>query len=244
MVRDLEGKPARFAYSKVVHIDEEGKPLAEDNDYRYYYRNSLRDAGVFPTFSFELIRHNFAVSTGNFIFQMSLFHEVGPFRPYETCHDWDFLLRVILREEPLFVEEDLYYYRIHSQNTLSKKTEVREVEIDEVIGSYLRRMNQARNPLAPSPENWGSYWSYFSQQYLGHFYICKKAEPFLRREGADGQLSEYWQRGLERISRLLNKIVNLLSTNEPRKSIINSRRKLAIYRFVGWMIKGLFPRIH
>lgn len=244
MVRALEGKPARFAYSKVVHIDEEGKPLAEDNDCRYYYQNSLRDAGVFPTFSFELIRHNFAVSTGNFIFQMSLFHEVGSFRPYQTCHDWDFLLRVILREEPLFVEEDLYYYRIHSQNTLSKKTEVREVEIDEVIGSYLRGMNQARNPLAPSPENWGSYWSYFSQQYLGHFYICKKAAPFLRRKGADDQLSKHWQRVVERISRLLNKIVNLLSTNEPRKSIINSRRKLAIYRFFGWMIKGLFPRIH
>lgn len=179
MVQLLDEDKAAFAFSGVRHIDQEGELLSDQNPFRHYYQKSLRHAKRFPTPAFELIRHNFATSTGNFIFTRGLFDEVGPFQDYETCHDWDFLLRVILVEEPLFVKRELYQYRIHGKNTLRKREEVRDREILQVINNYLQQMDGARNPCAPSPSNWGDYWSYFVRRYMKHFLVHEELRDLL-----------------------------------------------------------------
>lgn len=169
MVERMEERSARFAFSRVQHINQEGNPLTAGHPHLFYYRESLQDAAKFPSPSFEILRHNMVISTGNFLFTRNLFHEVGPFRPYVTCHDWDYVLRVILVEEPMFVDQDLYHYRIHPDNTLRKRDEVRGEEINEVVAAYLERMDEAQNTFAPSPRTWRAYWRYFVPRYLQHF---------------------------------------------------------------------------
>lgn len=175
MVSILERSRYRFAYSKVRHVDEEGNPLSAENPLLFYYWRSLQDLIKFPTPSFELLRHNFAVSSGNFVFTRELYREVGSFSEYITCHDWDYLLRIMLKEEPLYINDVLYAYRVHSQSTLQKSDDLRGKEIDEVISTYLKNMDLAENPLAPTPGNWGGYWVFFQNRYLDHFREYREA---------------------------------------------------------------------
>jgi len=165
MLRELQGHGNRFSFSQVLHIDENGSP----HPYHPHYLQLLAEARRFPTISFALLWNNLAITTGNFFFHRSLYEEVGPFAPYTTCHDWDYLLRVILLEEPLFVQEELFAYRIHPTNTLRKHNELVEEEARKVRANYIINLAHAKNPLAPGPKQWGPYWWFFMDHYLQSF---------------------------------------------------------------------------
>lgn len=158
----LTASSRRFAYSKVMHVDSIGFP----HHYQPRYLHQIEEARHFPTPNFALLRNNLAVSTGNFFFHRSLFEEVGDFAPYVTSHDWDYILRVLLVEEPLFVDETLLEYRIHSSGTLQKHLDVVNAETTQLIMNYLTRVGEATNPLAPGPKQWGAIWNAFSDRSL------------------------------------------------------------------------------
>lgn len=242
VVRRLRESPAQFAYSQVKHIDAEGNPLTTEDPFRFYYVQSLEDAGCFPTPTFELVRHNITVSTGNFIFHRDLYCEVGPFRAYETCHDWDYVLRVIRREEPLFVREALYEYRIHGQSTLQSREDVREEEIGQVISSYLAAMGNARNPLAPSPKNWGAYWDLFATGYMGHFQTYEGAWNLLGQGKGGVDLSDRMWRGIEKGSRVLNRALKGWGDLWGLDGEGEGRLRRFVYRALARVVTGLFSR--
>jgi len=162
MTNEMISANKRFAYSKVSHIDSEGQPLP----YQEVYEKQIAEAEQFPTISFVLMRNNIAVTTGNFIFHRSIFEEVGKFAPLITTHDWDFLLRVLLHEEPLFINEILLEYRVHSGGSLQHNLEKVNQEIEELFINFLEKSNQAKNELAPTLKNWGDYWLFFAQTYM------------------------------------------------------------------------------
>lgn len=241
MISRLERSPARFAFSAVKHIDGNGDPLTEADPYRYYYQQSLQDAGTFPTPSFEIIRHNYAVSTGNFLFQRDLFQEVGPFQDYQTCHDWDFILRVILIEEPLFCQEAWYEYRIHSQNTLANLPQVREEEIDTVISQYLRGMEGAGNRLAPTPDNWGAYWTYFSSRYLDHYLAYETAAGLLGPMVEGVILSESGERIMARAGRRLHRMIATRMGGVRWTTELKSSWGMWLFKGLFHLVRSLFP---
>lgn len=82
---------ARFVFSKVHFMNENGQPLPADVPHSYYHFRS--DAELFPTRTFELIRHNTALTTGNFFFHCSLYEEVGEFSPIVVHHHAGFHAR-------------------------------------------------------------------------------------------------------------------------------------------------------
>lgn len=153
---------SRFVITRVAYMDADDLPLPPEAPHRYYYDETQRDRRKYPTNGFELVRHNYAISTGNFFFHRSLYEQVGPFRPYLTCHDWDFILRALLVEEIHYLDEPLYLYRVHPGNTLRNiSQQVRWQEIDEVISNYILHAEEALNPLAPSKKNYDGYWEGF-----------------------------------------------------------------------------------
>lgn len=162
MLAALRESGRRFAYSGVSHVDAIGFP----HPYQQQYLRYLDLAAQFPTPSFSLLRKNLGVTTGNFFFHRSLFAEVGLFAPYITCHDWDYLLRVLLVEEPVFVNEILLEYRIHAHGTLQKYIDVVNEETAQIMLNYLTRVQATGNPLAPGPKQWGKLWNDFSDGYL------------------------------------------------------------------------------
>lgn len=162
MVREMIKHKRRFAYSKVLHIEANGDP----HSYQEQYLKQIENAVIFPTLGFELLRNNIAVTTGNFIFHRSLFDEIGDFDEFITCHDWDFILRALLVEEPIFIDQILMAYRIHSEGTLQYNLKIVNQEIEQIMLNYLENADQAKNPIAPSTKNWGDYWTLFSSIYL------------------------------------------------------------------------------
>ncbi|WP_054522026.1 glycosyltransferase family 2 protein [Thermanaerothrix daxensis] len=153
---------SRFAFTQVSHIDEYGRP----HPYHSHYLKLLAEIDLFPTVGFALLLNNLTITTGNFIFHRTLVDDVGYFSPFKTCHDWDYVLRVLLIEEPLYVPQELMDYRIHPQNTLKQNAALVEEEGVLVRQAYLREVNGARNPLAPCPRYWGEYWNFFVDHYF------------------------------------------------------------------------------
>lgn len=162
MYNALINHKRRFAFSKVRHIDDVGKT----HQFQDEYLRTLENASRFPTINFEFLRTNIAVSTGNFLFHRSLYEEIGPFRAFVTCHDWDYVLRVLVLEEPLFVDEILLDYRIHSEGTLQKNLDKVDEEVEQIMLTYFTHLPEATNIRAPGPKQWGVYWNYFSTNFL------------------------------------------------------------------------------
>lgn len=175
MYHALVGNNRRFAFSKVRHIDEVGNLHPYQND----YLKNLDIASRFPTIYFEFLRNNIAVSTGNFLFHRSLYEEIGPFRSFVTCHDWDYILRVLILEEPLFVDNILLDYRIHSEGTLQKSLDKVEEEVEQIMLTYFEHLPNATNQQAPGPK-WGIYWKYFSTNFLDRIRKSPRVDEKIR----------------------------------------------------------------
>lgn len=176
---------ANFLFSKVSYVGRNGEPLSLSDPTVCYYHKSLSCKELFPTGSFELLRYNYAITSGNFFFSRRLFHRIGGFRSQRLCHDWDFLLRALLSEEPFFVGEDLLNYRVHGANTiLAERDETAEREVIAMLHSYFMSAEAPENSLAPCKKNWGAYWNYFAAKYMDKVFYreyvsFEELRPFL-----------------------------------------------------------------
>lgn len=181
LVERTQDAGARFAFSGVRFVDDAGTDVSEKVPYaRDLVRRQAEIAG-YPTPGFAIVLTNVAISTGNFFFARSLLEEIGYFRPYRYCHDWDFLLRALLVTEPLYVPEVLYWYRLHGQNSFTALDSAAAWECPELMRRFMRGTIAERhaNRLAPSPRNWPGYFEYFVEE---HHY-----QPYLVGwDGVDG----------------------------------------------------------
>lgn len=163
---------SQFVFSRVNHVNENGLPLPETAPHCYYYNWSVANRDLYPTPNFELLRHMYAISTGNFFFQRSIVEKIGPFRDFKICHDWDFILRALLVTDISFLDELLYEYRVHSNNTIRPSVqELRYQEMDSLLANYLKQAETASNPLAPCHKNWGAYWMKFVSSQIPFGYL-------------------------------------------------------------------------
>jgi glycosyltransferase involved in cell wall biosynthesis len=183
MYEALVKENRRFAFSKVRHIDEAGNT----HPFQDQYLKNLEFATQFPTLNFEFLRTNIAVSTGNFLFQRALYEEIGDFRSFVTCHDWDYILRVLIREEPLFVDKILLDYRIHSEGTLQHNLDKVDKEVEQIMLTYFEHLPEATNELAPGPRQWGVYWNYFATNYLDRIRKSPQVDEKIKQTLLDGQ---------------------------------------------------------
>ncbi len=169
----------RFAFSAVRVVDDGDADVTAVLPYAQRLRRMQEEIGCFPSVGFAILHTNVAVSTGNFFFERSLVTEIGYFRPYRHIHDLDFLLRVLLFTEPLFVPEPLYFYRLHAKNSLVESEADREWP--EVMRRFMKAALSADHPnrLAPSPTNWPRHFANFVEEH--------RYQPYLARwEGIDG----------------------------------------------------------
>jgi glycosyltransferase involved in cell wall biosynthesis len=109
---------ARLAFSRVACIGADGAPARTEDAARFEaLPQRSREARVAALAALgEII----AVSTGNLLFEKSLFTELGGFRNYRYVHDYDFFLRACLITEPVFVEDTAYLYRLHGGNSFTR----------------------------------------------------------------------------------------------------------------------------
>lgn len=122
---------AKFVFSMVQHIDEDGRPLTTGH-YRLMYMAMLELEASFKH-NFMLLGYNLAITTGNLFFHRSV-AQSQKFASYRNNHDWDFLLQAMINQPVHFLKEFLMSYRIHSTNTISSSyddsKDCRELLID------------------------------------------------------------------------------------------------------------------
>jgi glycosyltransferase involved in cell wall biosynthesis len=159
---------ADFAFTGVRYLDPTGRDVTSTDAYAADLRSKQDAIQTFASVGFALTLTNVAISTGNFFFRRSLVAEVGHFRPYKLCHDWDFILRCLLCTEPLYVPQALYGYRLHAANSFSTlMSTAAAAECPELMRRFLRAActRATRNHLCPSPTNWPQFFEAFIAEH-------------------------------------------------------------------------------
>ena len=159
MVEEVAGVDGAWGFSSVTIHDDAGALLDLMSNRRAYdIACSLASIPFRATVSRAFLTENVAVSTGNLFVSRSLFDSLGGFRDFRYNHDWDFCLRALKLEEPVFVPEPLYGYRLHDANTITESGERARSEARDVCAAYLewaRSELHPVNPFAPALSTWG-----------------------------------------------------------------------------------------
>lgn len=151
---------AQFGFSRCRYIDDSGRDVTQDLDYTRDLWDKQQAIASFASVGFSLLHSNVTISTGNFVMSRNLQRAVGYFRPYRYVHDWDYALRVLLVTEPLYVEDSLYSYRIHPNNSFHALAEVAAVECPELMRRYMKASTgYPINLSAPCSRYWPIYFS-------------------------------------------------------------------------------------
>jgi hypothetical protein len=164
-----------LAFSGVDFCDENALPIvgSPSDSLVEWYRRALRDARRFPTAGFALLASSITVTTSNLFFTRDLFERIRGFNnALRFCHDWQFAISATHFVEPVFVAEPLMTYRYHGRNTIfedagnSGRTEGRV--------AFCRYLQQARdeprNPLAPDPRYWPTFFPRFAESVRPWFW--------------------------------------------------------------------------
>jgi glycosyltransferase involved in cell wall biosynthesis len=169
-----------LAFSQVRFVGSEA------GAWRDWYARALAIRSDSPTLGFALLSANFSVSSSNFVFTRALYEAIGGFSAHRFCHDWDFLMRSVLVAEPTFVERPLLSYRLHGSNATKTLRSDQVAEMSDALDRYLHRVTAlpTANRLAPTPDNWPSYFPLCLQSRRFHFErgtIAEYLTPTMRK---------------------------------------------------------------
>jgi len=190
MVDEVAGVGAGWGFSTIALVDAAGAPVDVTKHSRAFELMCSTSAIPFRlSVGFSLIATNTTVSSGNLFVSRALFDRVGGFRDFRWNHDWDFALRALWLDEPVFVDEPLYAYRLHAHNTIEESSERSRDEMAGITGDYLEHAMSERatssNPFAPGIAAWGSA---FLNALLGSG-IGGVVDPAMLRDVASSKLA-------------------------------------------------------
>ena len=167
MIHAMQESASRFAFSRVGYVFSNNQPDAALSEETLKFSRMQDNIPYFPSVGFAMLVSQCGISTGNFVFTRKLLEKIGPFNDLKYCHDWDFALRALAETEPLFVEDSLYFYRLHQSNSFRSLHNMAEQETAQVLTGYFTAIltGQVANPLAPSPKHWPSVFELFLEEY-------------------------------------------------------------------------------
>lgn len=149
LVEDVVRTGASWGFSLVSNVVRDSR-----SDILQKQRNFM---GTQPH-SFTLVEYNIAVTSGNLFVERDFFFALGGFRDYRYNHDWDFCLRAAAIAEPAVVDRPLYFYRVHSTNTIAESDDLAKADARRVFRDFLAKSLSSepagRNDLGPQwPDN-------------------------------------------------------------------------------------------
>lgn len=156
LVDAMARQSSELAFARVVPVDDDGRyipgPLLPPGLVGAF--DAADWACVNATSMIEALRaRNVAISTGNLVFSRRVYDRIGPFAALKYVHDWDFVLRASLITSPIYVPQDLYFYRIHASNSFSSLADVAEIETRIVMARLETARTAARwQPKGPQEQ--------------------------------------------------------------------------------------------
>lgn len=128
----------QLIFTNVEFIDADGRPAFGQQVASF--KSALDAIGNYPTVSTAFIQMNRAISSGNLCFTPKLYNTVGQFINLKYCHDWDFVLSCTLETEPEYINEKLYYYRLHEDNSFKALLSKGQLETRTCLERYFNRV--------------------------------------------------------------------------------------------------------
>ncbi len=138
-VRAIHESGARWGYARTTFMDSESCPL-DDADPRVRPIVEMLTGTALcdrHSFLFARAKSNPSVSTGNLFAATEFMRQLGGFSDLRYVHDWDFCLRAILIEEPVFIDQPLYRYRFHGRNTIFENEAAAIAESTQIVAQYM-----------------------------------------------------------------------------------------------------------
>ncbi len=82
---------------------------------------ALFDQSQNSSFLVRLKRNNISISSGNLFFSRDIWSRVGKFNTeLKHVHDWEMAIKLAILEDPIFLEGEVYSYRLHPENSFRK----------------------------------------------------------------------------------------------------------------------------
>jgi glycosyltransferase involved in cell wall biosynthesis len=162
-----------LAFSDTLFIGDDDAPV--DNAYPRKLRHRIDEGMAAPNLLYPLIEHNIAVSTGNLLFRRDLLRWIGGFAPMRVCHDWDFVLAATYVTRLAFVDERLYQYRLHGDNTFAALTLGGRIDGERVLDSFFAGIHG--HPWLASGDARASFLRYARNKGLGAVIPAVTAAP-------------------------------------------------------------------
>ncbi len=125
VVRMMAASPAELFFGDLVLIDDDGRRLGFrdavwGNEHAWPSHWTVAKMLETGEWLKLLIVQNVAATTTNMIFSKRLHAEVGGFKEFRYCHDWDFVLRASAANRVMYVPTMLSRYRLHRGNTIKE----------------------------------------------------------------------------------------------------------------------------
>jgi glycosyltransferase involved in cell wall biosynthesis len=160
MVDEVAATGASWGFSGIAFIDAAGGDVDLLHDPRAYpLACSISAVPAARSTGFALLTANVVVSSGNLFCSRALWRMLGGFRDLRYNHDWEFALRALWHDEPVFVRDALYRYRLHPANTIDESATKPREEAYRVMSDYIALaagMTPPPNAFAPSIHAWGA----------------------------------------------------------------------------------------
>jgi glycosyltransferase involved in cell wall biosynthesis len=116
LVERIATRGVAWGFSNVDFIDTDGRGSTQNEHPQVCRWRYLLDAVTEPdTLGYAFFRQEcVAVAASNLFFSRAIFDSIGGMREVPHLHVWDFCLRAVWHEEPVYVAAPLYRYRVLS----------------------------------------------------------------------------------------------------------------------------------
>lgn len=149
MLATLKSSGKRHGFSNLRLVDSAGSPIIRHKFALQFLcmAEQIDTCGI----GFAILKENIAFTSGNLFFHKVLYEKIGGFIDLKLSHDWDYLIRLLAIEEPAFIPESLYDYRLHDSNTHSRVKFSEAFDPIVVYARYFRTLASGNyeNPLFP-----------------------------------------------------------------------------------------------
>lgn len=137
---DALSRGADFVFGKIKVIDENNTEITAKNERVDWINDKLNNSKEPPSLEKLVKNINYVVTTTNFVFKKDIIKKVGFFHEkLHYGHDYNFLIRAYEAGVKIsFIPSYHNFYRIHSQNTISKGFEEALLEAAYSISKLYR----------------------------------------------------------------------------------------------------------
>lgn len=157
-VRQVANRGKAWGFGRVDFIDGDGNALPAEHDPQVARADEAFDGiAETATVGFSLINQHFAaVSAGNLFFSRQLFDRLDGFKDLAHIHAWDFALRALWLEEPVYVPTVEYTHRLRVEQEAPSRAQAESSQVAMFREFYERVCGEtaAPNRYAPSLHHW------------------------------------------------------------------------------------------